>query len=144
MDNAAIDIEKLQEKVAQCMKSDCPAAGECIRQIVRRGCSASLDYVRMVNPDAIRMEEGRCQFFRDTAMTLYGVGFEHYFDLLSYSEAKTAKAVLLAYFGSRMQVYRYRTGRFRIAPERKAEIDRSLQQAGVSVPLQCDSYVADL
>ena len=143
MDNVTLDIEKLQEKVAQCVKADCPAAGECIRQMVRRGCSPSLEYVKMVNPDAIQMKEGRCQFFRDTTLSLFGVGFERYFDLLSYKEAQRAKAVLLAYFGSRMQVWRYRTGKFRISPEMKADIDRILLQVGVATPLQCDSYETD-
>ncbi len=144
MEKPTMNIEKLQKKVAQCMRADCPSAEVCLRQIVRRKCSKSLETVQMVNPDAIAMEGDKCQFFKDSFGTIYGVGFEKYFDLLSYKEAKAAYAVLQAYFNSRTQYGRYRSGVLRISPERKAEIDALLQENGVSVPLECDAYEVDL
>ena len=144
METPTLNIERLQKKVAQCMRADCPSAEACLRQIVRSKCDKSLETVPMVNPDAIVMEGGKCQFFKDTQGTVYGVGFAHYFDLLSYKEAKTAQAVLLSYFNSRTQLGRYRSGVLRISPERKAEIDALLRANGVSVPLECDAYEVDL
>ena len=143
MENVHIDIEKIQAKVTQCIKSDCPSAEVCIRQIVRRGCDKSLEHIKIVNPDAIVMEDGKCQFFRDTSMVAYGVGFTHYFELLTYKEAQIALAVLRNYFHSSAQLSRYRTGKIRVSPEMKAEIDRFLQREGVTTPLQCDEYVTD-
>ncbi len=137
-------MEKLQKKVAQCMRAECPSAEVCLRQMVRRACDKTMDVVQMVNPDAIAMKGDRCQFFRDTLGTLYGVGFEKYFDQLPHKEAKTAYSVLQWYFKSRTQFGRYRSGQFRISPERKAEIDALLRENGVSVPLECDAYEVDL
>ena len=81
---------------------------------------------------------------RNTELSVYGIGFWHYFDLLSYKEAKVARAVLLAFFHNSAQLSRYRTGKFRISPDMKAEIDRLLEENGVSVPLECDAYETDL
>lgn len=144
MEQPRLNMEKLQKKVPQCMRADCPSAEVCLRQIVRRKCSKAMEVVQMVNPDAIVMEGDKCQFFKDTTGSVYGVGFENYFDLLSHKEAKTAYAVLQAYFKNRTQYMRYRTGQFRISPERKAEIDAFLKENGVSVPLECDAYEVDL
>ena len=144
MKKSDLNIEKLQTKVAQCMCADCPSAEICLRQIVRRQCDKSLERVQMINPDAIVMEGDKCQFFRNTELSVYGIGFRHYFDLLSYKEAKIARAVLLAFFHNSAQLSRYRTGKFRISPDMKAEIDRLLEENGVSVPLECDAYETDL
>ena len=144
METPTLNIEKLQKRVAQCMRADCPAAKECLRQIVRSQCDKTLETVKMVNPDAITMKGDRCQFFKDTNGTIYGVGFANYFDLLSYKEAQIAHAVLQAYFRSRTQYGRYRSGLFRISPNRKKEIDAFLKENGVSVPLECDAYEVDL
>lgn len=144
MEKPTLNIEKLQQKVAQCMRAECPSAEVCLRQIVRRECDKTLGVVQMVNPDAIVMEGDKCQFFKDTLGTVYGVGFDNYFDLLSHKEAKTAYTLLQWYFKSRTQFGRYRSGQFRISPERKAEIDALLQSNGVSLPLECDAYEVDL
>ncbi len=144
MDTSNLNIEKLQTKVAQCMRADCPSAKVCLRQIVRRGCDKTLEMVQMVNPDAIVMEGDKCQLFRSTELTVYGVGFRHYLDMLSYTEAQAARVVLRAYFRNSAQLSRYRTGRFRISPEMKATIDYHLKANGVSVPLECDAYEVDL
>ena len=144
MEKPKLNIEKLQKKVAQCMRADCPSAEACLRQIVRRKCDKTMETVQMVNPDAIVMNGEKCQFFKDTMGTVYGVGFENYFDLLTYKEAKIAYAVLLAYFHSRTQLGRYRSGQFRLSPDRKEEIDALLKANGVSVPLECDAYEVDL
>ena len=144
MENSTMSIEKLQTKVAQCICADCPSAEICLRQIVRRQCDKSLERVQMVNPDAIVMDGDRCQFFRDTELSVYGIGFSRYFDMLSYKEAKVAHAVLLAYFHNSAQLSRYRTGKFRISPQMKAEIDAFLKENGVSIPLECDAYETDL
>lgn len=144
METSALNIEKLQKKVAQCLRSECPSAKVCLRQIVRSKCDKTLETVLMVNPDAIEMKGDKCQMYQDSKGKTYGIGFEHYFDLLSYKEAKAAYAVLLAYFNSRTQLGRYRSGQLRISPERKAEIDALLQENGVSQPLECDAYEVDL
>ncbi len=144
METPALNIEKLQKKVAQCQRSECPSAKVCLRQIVRSKCDKTLETVLMVNPDAIVMKGDKCQMYKDAHGTTYGVGFEHYFDLLPYKEAKAAYAVLLAYFNNRTQLGRYRSGQLRISPERKAEIDASLRANGVSVPFECDAYEVDL
>lgn len=144
MENQTLNIKNLQTKVAQCMNGGCPSAEICLRQIVRRQCDKTLEQVQMVNPDAIVMDGDRCQFFRNTELSVYGIGFRHYFDLLSYKEAQVARAVLLAYFHNSAQLSRYRTGRFRISPDMKAEIDAFLKANGVSVPLECDAYEVDL
>lgn len=144
METPELSIERLQKKVAQCMRADCPSAKVCLRQIVRSNCDKTIETVRMVNPDAIVMEGDKCQFFRDTQGTVYGVGFDRYFDLLSFKEAKIAYAVLLAYFHNRTQLGRYRSGQFRISPDRKEEIDALLEANGVSIPLECDAYEVDL
>ncbi len=144
MENQTLNIEKLQTKVAQCMNADCPSAEICLRQIVRRRCDKTLEQVQMVNPDAIVMNGDRCQFFRNTDLSVYGIGFRHYFDQLSYKEAQVARAVLQAYFHNSAQLSRYRSGRFRISPDMKAEIDAFLKENGVSIPLECDAYEVDL
>ena len=144
MEKTEMNVEKFQTKVAQCMRVDCPSAAACLRQVVRQKCDKNLDIVQMVNPDAIVMEKGKCQFFRGMQMRRYGVGFRGYFNMLSYKEAKAARMALLSYFHSRAQLSRYSNGLFRITPEMKTGIDSLLKDVGVSIPLVCDMYEEDL
>lgn len=139
-----MNVEKFQTKVAQCMRADCPSAAACLRQVVRQKCDKALDFIQMVNPDAIVMEDGKCQFFRGMQTRKYGVGFRGYFNMLSYKEAKAARVALLSYFHNRAQLSRYSNGQFRITPEMKADIDSLLKDVGVSIPLVCDRYEAGL
>lgn len=134
------DTQKLQGKVAQCVKAHCPAAQECLRYILRKDCDSDTTFIHIVNPDAIRMKGGHCQYFRRPTAVLYGRGFTGYFDKLSYTEAQKASYVLAHYFCNRSQLSRYRTGKLLISPEKKAEIDAFLLSEGVSVPLECDHY----
>lgn len=144
MKTPVLNIEKLQQTVAQCVRLDCPSAEQCLRQIVRHQCDPTLETVKIVNPDAIALNGDKCQFFKSVEGTVYGVGFTHYFDLLSHTEAKTAFAVLQAYFRSRAQYSRYRNGQFRLSPARLADINALLRQHGVTVPFDCDSYEVGL
>ena len=144
MENQNFDVEKLQKSVTQCVLADCPSASVCLRQIVRRRCSKSLEKVTIYNPDAIVMDGDRCQFFRSTDLLRYGRGFEGYFEQLSFPEARAARAVLTEYFHNRTQLMRYRSGYFRLDPERMEEINALLEAAGVPLPLQCDSYEYDV
>lgn len=137
------DVKSIQSKVTQCIKSDCPAAAECLRQIVHSKCSAEVEFIRIVNPDAIKMGDKGCQFFKATDTVPYGVGFTTYIAKLPMKVATQARAVLYSYFNSRMQFHRYCKGQLKVSPARRAEMEKVLSKAGLPTPIEFDEVIYD-
>ena len=138
-----LDIEKLQKRIAQCINGNCPSAEKCVRQIVRKQCSRSLEQIRIVNPDAITMTDGKCQFYKGSEGVAFGKGFNGYFDTLTVPQERTARAVLHAYFHNRTQFSRYRSGTLLLSPKRLEEVNALLAHHMLP-PLVLDDMVVDI
>lgn len=136
-----LDINSIQSKVTQCIKSDCPQAANCLRQIVRQQCTAELAFIRIVNPDAVQPTADGCQYFKSTEGVPYGVGFDNYLSQLTMPEARSFRKLLYSYFNNRMQYNRYRTGQLKVSPERREEMNSILAANGFPTPIEFDDVV---
>lgn len=139
-----IDIQKIQSKVAQCILSECPAAAECLRQIVRQNCNPKLERITIINPDAIQPGEHGCQFFKSTEAATFGKGFRHFLEQLTVKQYGIARAVLLSHFNGRSQYSRYLNGILLISPDRHKHIAAALKSAGIDHDFVCDDYVTSI
>lgn len=69
-----ISYEEVPNGYTVCIKSDCPLANDCLRQLAMQVLTKQNKIVRIVNPLLSQPSE-RCEFYRSDEPQIYACGF---------------------------------------------------------------------
>lgn len=69
-----IGIDELPDNYTLCIKSDCPMADHCLRQMAMQVVTHSYKILRVVNP-LLTLPSEQCEFFRSDKQQIYARGF---------------------------------------------------------------------
>ena len=139
-----MNIQELNEKAPsdypKCLQADCPAADQCLRNLMGRAVSEKAIAMTVINPKNLKPELGTsCPYFHSTQPMRMARGFTKALDNVRHGEVKKIVAELSQLFDERLY-YRFRKGERLINPQQQAIIAEVLTRHGASQPVEFDSY----
>lgn len=139
-----MNIQELNEKAPsdypKCLQADCPAADQCLRNLMGRAVSEKAIVMTVINPKNLKPELGTsCPYFHSTQPVRMARGFTKALDNVRHGEVKKIVAELSQLFDERLY-YRFRKGERLINPQQQAIIAEVLTRHGASQPVEFDSY----
>ncbi|MBR6482127.1 MAG: hypothetical protein IKT26_02720 [Bacteroidaceae bacterium] len=139
-----MNIQELNEKAPsdypKCLQADCPAADQCLRNLMGRAVSEKAIVMTVINPKNLKPELGTsCPYFHSTQPMRMARGFTKALDNVRHGEVKKIVAELSQLFDERLY-YRFRKGERLINPQQQAIIAEVLTRHGASQPVEFDSY----
>lgn len=139
-----MNIQELNEKAPsdypKCLQADCPAADQCLRNLMGRAVSEKAIVMTVINPKNLKPALGTsCPYFHSTQPMRMARGFTKALDNVRHGEVKKIVAELSQLFDERLY-YRFRKGERLINPQQQAIIAEVLTRHGASQPVEFDSY----
>ena len=139
-----MNIQELNEKAPsdypKCLQANCPAADQCLRNLMGRAVSEKAIAMTVINPKNLKPELGTsCPYFHSTQPMRMARGFTKALDNVRHGEVKKIVAELSQLFDERLY-YRFRKGERLINPQQQAIIAEVLTRHGASQPVEFDSY----
>lgn len=125
-----------------CVKTDCPRAAECLRNIALAMVSPDELSIQVINPVYLSTIEGDCPMFRSAEKLRYARGFVRMLSELTVSQANVLRQTLEHDFGH-TRYFRLRAGERLIAPATQEHIRQAMVQIGVTNLPDFDAYVEE-
>ena len=114
-----------------CVKTDCPRAAECLRNIALAMVSPDELSIQVINPVYLSTIEGDCPMFRSAEKLRYARGFVRMLSGLTVSQANVLRQTLEHDFGH-TRYFRLRAGERLIDPATQEHIRQAMVQIGVT------------
>lgn len=125
-----------------CVKTDCPRAAECLRNIALAMVSPDELSIQVINPVYLSTIEGDCPMFRSAEKLRYARGFVRMLSELTVSQANVLRQTLEHDFGH-TRYFRLRAGERLIDPATQEHIRQAMVQIGVTNLPDFDAYVEE-
>ena len=125
-----------------CVKTDCPRAAECLRNIALAMVSPDELSIQVINPVYLSTIEGDCPMFRSAEKLRYARGFVRMLSGLTVSQANVLRQTLEHDFGH-TRYFRLRAGERLIDPATQEHIRQAMVQIGVTNLPDFDAYVEE-
>ena len=125
-----------------CVKTDCPRAAECLRNIALAMVSPDELSIQVINPVYLSTIEGDCPMFRSAEKVRYARGFVRMLSGLTVAQANVLRQTLEHDFGH-TRYFRLRAGERLIDPATQEHIRQAMVQIGVTNLPDFDAYVED-
>ena len=125
-----------------CVKTDCPRAAECLRNIALAMVSPDELSIQVINPVYLSTIEGDCPMFRSAEKLRYARGFVRMLSELTVSQANVLRQTLEHDFGH-TRYFRLRAGERLIDPATQEHIRHAMVQIGVTNLPDFDAYVEE-
>ena len=132
-----IKQEEIPDWYPVCIKSDCPLASHCLRQIAMQLLTEQHLFVRMVNPLIATCSE-QCQFYRSDEKQRYGRGFKNIQNGMLPRQYQEFMSRLIGHFG-RTGYFERRRGERLCSPPEVLKVKAVLKNLGIS-HLEFDKY----
>ena len=132
-----ISVNEVPEWYPVCIKSDCPLASHCLRQIAMQLLTDQCLIVRMVNPLIATCSE-QCQFYRSDEKQRYGRGFKNMQNDMLPRQYQEFMHRLIGQFG-RTGYFERRRGERLCSPSEVQKVMEVLENIGLS-NLEFDKY----
>lgn len=132
-------LEKtIPNNYATCEHSDCPRAASCLCQIAYLPLREEAEILRVLNPGRCTKDE-KCPFFRDSTPVIFARGFRGMQAKMLPGQYDKFMNFLIGQY-NRTYYYQCRRGEMALSPKEQQVVRRALRYAGVSEPLEFDSY----
>ena len=125
-----------------CVKTDCPRAAECLRNIALAMVSPDELSIQVINPVYLSTIEGDCPMFRSAEKVRYARGFVKMLSGLTVTQANALRKTLEHDFGH-ARYFRLRAGERLIDPATQEHICQAMVQIGVTDLPDFDAYVEE-
>ena len=125
-----------------CVKTDCPRAAECLRNIALAMVSPDELSIQVINPVYLSTIEGDCPMFRSAEKVRYARGFVRMLSGLTVAQANVLRQTLEHDFGH-TRYFRLRAGERLIDPATQGHIRQAMVRIGVTDFPDFDAYVEE-
>ncbi len=125
-----------------CVKTDCPRAAECLRNIALAMVSPDELSIQVINPVYLSTIEGDCPMFRSAEKVRYARGFVRMLSGLTVAQANVLRQTLEHDFGH-TRYFRLRAGERLIDPATQEHIRQAMVRIGVTDFPDFDAYVEE-
>ncbi len=125
-----------------CVKTDCPRAAECLRNIALAMVSPDELSIQVINPVYLSTIEGDCPMFRSAEKVRYARGFVRMLSGLTVAQANVLRQTLEHDFGH-TRYFRLRAGERLIDPATQEHIRQAMVRIGVTDLPDFDAYVEE-
>ena len=125
-----------------CVKTDCPRAAECLRNIALAMVSPDELSIQVINPVYLSTIEGDCPMFRSAEKLRYARGFVRMLSELTVSQANVLRQTLEHDFGH-TRYFRLRAGERLIDPATQEHIRQAMVRIGITDLPDFDAYVEE-
>ena len=125
-----------------CVKTDCPRAAECLRNIALAMVSPDELSIQVINPVYLSTIEGDCPMFRSAGKVRYARGFVRMLSGLTVAQANVLRQTLEHDFGH-TRYFRLRAGERLIDPATQEHIRQAMVRIGVTDLPDFDAYVEE-
>lgn len=132
-----ISVNEVPDWYPVCIKSNCPLASHCLRQIAMRLLTEQHTYVRMVNPLIATCSE-QCRFYLSDEKQRYGRGFKKMQNEMLPRQYQEFMCRLIGQFG-RTGYFERRRGERLCSPKEIKLIEDVLKELGLK-DLSFDTY----
>ena len=138
------DYTQLPSDYILCPHTECPRAGQCLRQALFNGVPASLSSIRILPPAAARQAAGpRCPHFRALETRRFARGIDALLAQMrtfSYDDALWLKRKVYNFFGKN-KYYDIKHLRRLVTPEEQEEIVSIFRRRGITALPAYDEYI---
>lgn len=131
-------LKGMPRNFERCIQSDCPMAGQCLRQLAMQTLTDSDPVIAIVNPLRTKGSE-QCEFYRNAAIQVFARGFTGMKEQMLPSQYLIFMKRLQAKFG-RSAYFERRNGKHLCSPADIKYIRRVLKELGLE-GLEFDEYV---
>lgn len=125
-----LDYNCVPNTYTHCFNTDCPRAGECLRQMVARHVSAEVWQIRVVNPLAYPAKGTDCPMFHPIKVIKMAWGMRQAIHRMSYEDGEKMKKWLNRYY-PRMTLSRVMNHKRGIPPSEQNAIIRAFRSFGM-------------
>jgi hypothetical protein len=132
-----VSVNEVPDWYPVCIKSDCPLASHCLRQIAMRLLTEQHTYVRMVNPLIATCSE-QCRFYLSDEKQRYGRGFKKMQNEMLPRQYQEFMCRLIGQFG-RTGYFERRRGERLCSPPEVQKVKNVLKGMGLD-NLEFDKY----
>ena len=125
-----------------CIKTDCPRAAECLRNIALTMVSPDEQCIQVINPAYLSTIEGDCPVFHSAEKVRYARGFVKMLSGLTVAQANALRQTLEHDFGH-ARYFRLRSGERLIDPATQEHIRQAMVRIGITDLPDFDAYVEE-
>ena len=132
-----INYKEIPSDWALCLAGDCPQADECLRHVSHTVLPRSVKEHNCVLPKACSCD-GRCPMFVRMEPVVMVRGMKSLLSDVRQEDLRKMRSELIQMFGERRRYYRFREGRWPIAPAMQEAIAQMRRKHGYTAAPQFD------
>lgn len=129
----------IPEKYPLCLHADCPMADTCLHQLAFRRHAELGTFLNLINPVQCSKQAG-CPHYVSNQPIKFAKGFVNFKNRMYPYQYDRFMTLLICHFG-RNQYFKRRRGDIVLPPEEQAVIQVALEKAGVTQPMEFDTYI---
>lgn len=132
-----IGYKEIPSDWALCLAGECPQAEECLRHVSHTELPRGLKEHNCVLPEACS-HDGRCPLFASMEPVVMARGMKSLLSDVQEEDVRKMRNELIQMFGERRRYYRFREGRWPIAPAMQEAIAQMRRKYGYTAAPQFD------
>lgn len=122
-----------------CIHADCLKADSCLRQLAYRRHAELGTFLTLINPSQCN-KQADCPHYVSNQPVRFAKGFVNFQKQMYPEQYEWFMTRLICYFG-RNQYFKRRRGEIVLPPEEQEIIRNTLEQVGVTHPMEFDEYI---